>query len=54
MWGVKVTPNQTLALVALVWAIAASAAAAFHYEPAVIGAAALISVAFGSIHWPED
>ena len=54
MWGLEVTPNQTLALVALVWAIAASAAAALHYEPAVIGAAALISIAFSSIYWPED
>jgi len=48
------TPNKALAIIALLWATSASIAIAIHADPMLVDAAALVAIAFGSIHWPED
>jgi len=48
------TPNKTIAIIALMWAVAASLFIVIHADPILSGSAALVAIAFGSIHWPED
>ena len=48
--------NKFLALIAFVLAVAALAWLFVAYPPRMIDAIAfgIVSIAFGSIHWPED